>query len=120
MAVFLVTGIQAAGKSTVAQALAERLDRSVHVRGDLFRRMIVNGRVDMGPADPPAEALRQLKLRYALAAQVADGYAHAGFTVVLQDIVLGPYLTATVAAIRTTPTCAMRRRASGCGWTPRS
>jgi adenylylsulfate kinase-like enzyme len=33
-AVVLITGIQAAGKSTVAQALAERLPRSVHVRGD--------------------------------------------------------------------------------------
>ncbi|MEV0455328.1 hypothetical protein [Catellatospora methionotrophica] len=68
MAVIVVTGIQAAGKSTVAQGLAERLERSVHVRGELFRRMVVNGRVEMGPADPPAEALRQLRLRYALAA----------------------------------------------------
>lgn len=49
MTVFLVTGIQAAGKSTVAQALAERLDRPVHVRGDIFRRMVVNGRAEMGP-----------------------------------------------------------------------
>jgi len=103
VAVFLLTGIQAAGKSTVAQALAERLERSVHVRGDLFRRMVVNGRVDMGPAHPPAEALRQLRLRYALAAQVADGYADAGFTVVLQDIMLGAHLTDMVAAIRTRP-----------------
>ena len=42
-AVILVTGIQASGKSTIAQLLAERLPQSVHVRGDLFRRMIVNG-----------------------------------------------------------------------------
>jgi len=103
MTVILVTGIQAAGKSTVAQALAERLGRSVHVRGDLFRRMVVNGRVEMGPANPPLEALRQLKLRYALAAQVADGYAEAGFTVVLQDIVLGRHLGEMVEAIRTRP-----------------
>jgi chloramphenicol 3-O-phosphotransferase len=103
MAVFLVTGIQAAGKSTVAQALSERFERSVHVRGDLFRRMVVNGRVEMGPADPPAEAVRQLRLRHTLAAQVADGYADAGFTVVLQDIVLGPHLTDLVAALRTRP-----------------
>jgi chloramphenicol 3-O-phosphotransferase len=103
VAIFLVTGIQAAGKSTVAQSLAERLDKSVHVRGDLFRRMVVNGRVDMGPADPPAEAVRQLRLRHALTAQVADGYADAGFTVVVQDIVLGPHLTDMVAAIRTRP-----------------
>jgi cytidylate kinase len=101
--VIVVTGIQAAGKSTVAQGLAERLERSVHLRGDLFRRMVVNGRVEMGSADPPAEALRQLRLRYALAALVADGYADAGFTVVLQDIVLGGDLADMVAAIRTRP-----------------
>jgi chloramphenicol 3-O-phosphotransferase len=101
--VILVTGIQAAGKSTVAQAIAERLDRSVHVRGDLFRRMVVKGRVEMGPTDPPAEAVRQLRLRYRLAAVVADGYAEAGFDVVLQDIVLGPDLAAMVEMIRTRP-----------------
>jgi cytidylate kinase len=107
MAVIVVTGIQAAGKSTVAQALAERLERSVHLRGDLFRRMVVNGRAEMGPASPPAEAVRQLRLRYQLAATVADGYAEAGFTVVLQDIILGAHLTEMVAAIRTRPLYAM-------------
>jgi chloramphenicol 3-O-phosphotransferase len=105
MTVILITGIQAAGKSTVAQALASRLDRSVHVRGDLFRRMIVNGRVEMGAADPPLEALRQLSVRYGLAARVADGYAEAGFTVVLQDIVLGPSLPAMADMIKTRPLC---------------
>ena len=40
----LITGIMAAGKSTVAQHLAERLPNSVHLRGDVFRRMMVNGR----------------------------------------------------------------------------
>lgn len=103
MPVILITGIQAAGKSSVAQAVAERLERSVHLRGDVFRRMIVNGRADMGPADPPAEAVRQLRLRYQLAAQAADGYAEAGFTVVLQDIVLGGDLAEMVTAIRARP-----------------
>lgn len=103
MPVIVVTGIQAAGKSTVAQELAERLERSVHVRGDLFRRMIINGRAEMGPASPPAEAVRQLRLRYRLAAAAADGYAEAGFTVVLQDIILGVHLTEIVAAIRARP-----------------
>jgi predicted kinase len=103
MAVILITGIQAAGKSSVAQAVAERLDRSVHLRGDVFRRMIVNGRASMGPADPPQEAVRQLRLRYRLAAQAADGYAAAGFTVVLQDIVLGAYLAEMAAAIEARP-----------------
>jgi chloramphenicol 3-O-phosphotransferase len=101
--VIVVTGIQAAGKSTVAQALAERLDRSVHLRGDVFRRMIVNGRADMGPADPPAEAIAQLRLRHRLAAMTADGYAGAGFTVVLQDIIIGSELAGMAATIRSRP-----------------
>jgi chloramphenicol 3-O-phosphotransferase len=103
MGIILVTGIQAVGKSTIAQAIAERLDRSVHVRGDLFRRMVVNGRAEMGAPDPSPEAVRQLELRYRLAAAAADGYADAGFTVVLQDIVLGPHLSEMVASIRTRP-----------------
>lgn len=40
--VVLITGVMAAGKSTVAQLLAESLPRAVHVRGDVFRRMIVS------------------------------------------------------------------------------
>ena len=103
MPVMLITGIQAAGKSSVAQAVAERLDRSVHLRGDLFRRIIVNGRANMGPADPPPEAVRQLRLRYRLAADAADAYAGAGFTVLLQDVVLGAYLTEMTEMIRTRP-----------------
>jgi predicted kinase len=101
-AIFLITGISAAGKSTVAQTLAERLDRSVHLRGDMFRKMIVNGRVDMTPT-PSQEALRQLHLRYDLAAAVADTYYAAGFTVVLQDVVLGPELPRLTAVIRGRP-----------------
>ncbi|MGP3912869.1 AAA family ATPase [Nonomuraea sp. 10N515B] len=66
-AVILITGIQAAGKSTIAQWLAQRLPRSVHVRGDLFRRMVINGRADMTP-DPSEEAVRQLRLRHRLTA----------------------------------------------------
>jgi chloramphenicol 3-O-phosphotransferase len=100
--IYLVTGIQAAGKSTVAQLLAERLPRSVHVRGDLFRRMIVNGRVDITPELAPA-AMAQLRLRYELAATVTDRYAAAGFSVVVQDVVLAEQLEPMVGLIRTRP-----------------
>ena len=88
MSLVVITGIRAAGKSTVAQPLAERLPRSVHLRGDVFRRMIVNGRVDMGPVNPGPEAVRQLQLRYELAIDVVDRYLAAGFSVVMQDIFL--------------------------------
>lgn len=101
-AVVLISGIMAAGKSTVAQLLARQLPRAVHLRGDLFRRMVVTGRADM-TAQSAAEAWRQLRLRYDLAALVADRYAEAGFTVVLQDVVLGADLPAMVERIRHRP-----------------
>ena len=100
--IYLVTGIMAAGKSTVAQALAERLPRSVHVRGDTFRRFIVSGRAEM-TLHPSDEARAQLQLRYELAADTARRYVEAGFAVVLQDIVIGAELPAMVARIRTRP-----------------
>ncbi len=100
--VILITGIMAAGKSTVAQALAERLPRSVHLRGDLFRRMIVGGRAEMGfPLSDEAE--RQLDLRYRLAATTAGLYHTAGFTVVYQDIIIGRGLTRVLPLWRDLP-----------------
>lgn len=103
MSIILITGIMAAGKSTVAQALAERLPRSVHVRGDQFRRFIVNGREEMDGIAPSDEAVRQLQLRYQLAADAARSYADAGFTVVLQDIYLETDLPAMVERLQPHP-----------------
>ncbi|MFH9067860.1 AAA family ATPase [Streptomyces alboflavus] len=100
--VIVITGIMAAGKSTVAQALAERLPRAAHVRGDIFRRMIVSGRQEYEPgAGPEAEA--QLRLRYGLSASTADSYAAAGFTAVVQDVILGEELKRYVEQVRTRP-----------------
>ncbi|MFG3506388.1 AAA family ATPase [Streptomyces sp. NPDC047821] len=101
-AVVLVTGVMAAGKSTVAQALAERLPRAAHVRGDVFRRMIVSGREEMVPGAGEG-ALAQLRLRYRLSAATADAYAAEGFTAVVQDVVLGPELAAYTRLVRTRP-----------------
>jgi predicted kinase len=89
--IILVTGIMAAGKSTVTQALAERVSPSVHLRGDSFRRMIVNGQEPVTPENWPA-AQRQLHLRYELAVQAAVRYAKAGFIVCYQDVIVGPEL----------------------------
>jgi hypothetical protein len=100
--VIVLTGVMAAGKSTVADRLASRFPRGAHVRGDLFRRMVVSGRSEMLP-DAPAEAVDQLWLRYRLSAAVADGYAAAGFTTVVQDVILGPDLGAYADLIRTRP-----------------
>lgn len=100
--VVLVTGIMAAGKSTVAQALADRLPRSAHVRGDVFRRMIVSGREEHVPGGGPGAAA-QLRLRYRLSAATADACAEAGFTAIVQDVVLGEELSAYPARVRTRP-----------------
>ncbi|MFJ6614751.1 AAA family ATPase [Streptomyces sp. NPDC091289] len=100
--VVLITGVMAAGKSTVAQLLAESLPRAVHVRGDVFRRMIVSGRAEMTP-DEAEEARSQLDLRQRISAQVADAYARDGWTAVVQDIVLGEDLPRYVGRVRTRP-----------------
>jgi chloramphenicol 3-O-phosphotransferase len=98
----LLTGACAAGKSTVADLLARRFDRAVHVRGDLFRRMIVSGRVTWHPTDAE-EADRQRRLRHAIMADVVDAYADAGFVAVAQDVILGDELEPVLARIRTRP-----------------
>ena len=84
----MITGVMAAGKSTVAELLAQRLPKSVHIRGDVFRRMVVNGREDMTP-NPSVVASDQLHLRYELAALTADRYAEEGFDAIVQDVIIG-------------------------------
>lgn len=100
--IFLVTGIMASGKSTVSQLLAERFERSVHLRGDVFRKMIVNDRREVRP-EPSADELDQLRLRYRLAAQAADTYFQEGFTVIVQDVVVGRMLNDFVSFIQSRP-----------------
>ncbi|WP_274365756.1 AAA family ATPase [Paenibacillus thermotolerans] len=100
--IILVTGIMASGKSTVAQLLAERFQTSVHVRGDVYRKMIVNNRKEVEP-DAGKEQLDQLLLRYRLAAQTADAYFKAGFTVILQDVVIGKMLNDFISMIQGRP-----------------
>lgn len=98
----LITGIMASGKSTVAQLLAERFTRGVHLRGDAFRRMIVSGREEMLP-DASAEAVRQLHLRYRLAAAAADAYVEAGFNTVVQDVIVGAEVNTFLEFVTTRP-----------------
>lgn len=100
--VVLVTGVMAVGKSTVARMLASRFERSVHLRGDVFRTMIENGRDPIGPELGP-EAMAQLELRWRLAAASANEYARAGFTVVLQDVFVGRALSYVTERLSSVP-----------------
>ncbi|MFC7622802.1 AAA family ATPase [Microlunatus sp. GCM10028923] len=98
--VIVITGAMAAGKSTVAELLAGRLPCSVHIRGDVFRKMMVNGRADMTP-QPTSAALDQLQLRYELAAHTADRFADQGFDAIVQDVIIGPDLAGFIDQIQT-------------------
>jgi len=86
--VWLVTGVQAAGKSTIADLLARQFERGAHVHGGQFYRWAVRGWVPAGDARA-GEARRLLDLRYRLAALAADEYCEAGFTTVVQDNIFG-------------------------------
>jgi chloramphenicol 3-O-phosphotransferase len=87
--VVLITGMQAAGKSTIAPLLAARLGPpAATVDGDVYYQAVVAGAVGMTP-DPSPEALRQLQLRYDASALVARHYLQAGFDFVCSDIILG-------------------------------
>jgi hypothetical protein len=99
---YVVTGVMAAGKSTVAELLARRSERGVHVRGDVFRKMIVRGRDPITP-ELGEEALRQLDLRQRIAAGVANDYWREDFTVVLQDIYAGAALSNVVGRLEISP-----------------
>src|SRR5579863_4443543 len=92
----------AAGKTTVAEALAQRFERAAHVHGDVFRTMIVRGRDPIGP-ELGEEALRQLDLRQRIAADVANDYWRDDFTVVLQDIYVGGALANVVGRLEISP-----------------
>jgi chloramphenicol 3-O-phosphotransferase len=100
--VWIVSGVSAAGKSTVASALADRFARSAHVEGDAIRQFVRQGRAEMTPAPSP-EAFAQLRLRYGAAAAIADRYAAAGFTAVWDDVIVGPLLAEAIELVTARP-----------------
>ena len=102
-AVWLITGAQASGKSTVADRLARQFERGVHVRGGQFYRWAVRGWVHFDDVDRQDEARRLLDLRYRLSAVVADEYAAAGFTTVVQDNIYGTDVVAWLGSIQARP-----------------
>lgn len=88
--IVVITGIQAAGKSTVANLLARRFARGVHVEADVLHRMIVSGNVAVEePGEPRGAAAAQLRLRLHQACLLGRSFVGAGFTVVLDEIVIG-------------------------------
>ncbi|MGB8346343.1 MAG: hypothetical protein WCD86_15775 [Ktedonobacteraceae bacterium] len=89
-AIIVVTGIQAAGKSTVSRLLAQSFARGVHVEADVLQHMIVSGgELVQETGEPRGEAERQYLLRLKHMCLLGRSFFEAGFTAVLDDIVLG-------------------------------
>lgn len=62
-ALIVVTGIMAAGKSTVARLLAKSFPKGVHVEADVLQQMVVSGAEWVNrPGVPTGEAANQLRL----------------------------------------------------------
>ena len=101
-AIFIVSGIPGAGKTTVSRLLAQRFERGVHIEADLLQKLIATDGVwpDQEPVD---EAKRQLRLRGRHACMLADSFFEAGFTPVIDDVVIGSRLAEFRADIRSRP-----------------
>lgn len=87
----IITGTPGAGKTTVSQLVAERLPRSARLDGDVMAHMMVSGWAplldDDGNWNPGPEGKRQLQLRAINVCSVADNFAAAGFTPVIDHVI---------------------------------
>ena len=102
--IIVVTGIQAAGKSTVAGLLARRFARGVHVEADTLQRMIVSGAVwPEQPGLPAGEVAEQLRLRLRNLCLLGRSFFDAGFSVVLDDIIMGDRWDQLISEMEGTP-----------------
>jgi len=87
--IFVISGTQGAGKSTVARLLAARFERGAWVSADALQRMIVAGGRWPEDRTMSPEAERQLRLRLRHACLLARSFVAAGFSAVIDDIVIG-------------------------------
>jgi predicted kinase len=82
--ILILTGPPGVGKTNVAEILAERSARAVHLESDVFFRFVRSGYVE--PWKP--ESHEQNRTVMGIAAQAASGYAAAGYFTIVDGIVI--------------------------------
>ncbi|WP_407563406.1 AAA family ATPase [Streptomyces sp. 184] len=82
----IVTGMPGAGKSTMTRLVGERLPRSARLGGDELNGMIVSGFV-WALGEPADEAARQVELLHRNLCALANNFADAGFTPLIDAMV---------------------------------
>jgi len=93
--ILVISGTQGAGKTTVASMLARRFARGAHVSADVLQKMIVSGGEWPEPSTSDrddrvhGEAGAQLRLRVRHMCMLGRSFYEAGFTPVLDDIIIG-------------------------------
>jgi chloramphenicol 3-O-phosphotransferase len=95
----VVVGAQAAGKSSVAKALAARFDPGAYIEGDVLWKMVVGGAQDMS-SDAHSEAERQLALRYRHGAMLCESFVNEGYMAIHADNIYGAAVEQHLQSLR--------------------
>jgi len=109
-AIFVISGTQGAGKTTVASMLASRFARGAHVSADALQKMITSGgqwpEADAVTRESPeirGEAGRQLRLRVHNMCLLGRSFFATGITAVLDDIIVGEQFVQLCDELRDVP-----------------